>query len=157
MDTKKKLATTQVKDVRNLIVKKPTTIKTSASTIEILKSIISDTRTRQVYVVDNSNRLIGSIWLNDIVVLLFPWAASLDKYEPEVLEYNKIFIAKTAESIMRTDPLYVYETDSLENVAKIMMENNISELPVVDKNRVVIGQINMYEIIESYLKIINEE
>ena len=157
MDTKKRLASTKVEDVRNLLIKKPTTLKTSASTTEVLKSIISDTRTRQVYIIDNLNHLIGSIWLNDIVEFLFPWAATLDKFESEALEYNQIFCAKTAEDIMRTDPLYVYETDSLEDTAKIMMENNINELPVINNNRMVTGQINMYEIIEAYLKIINAE
>jgi len=58
---------------------------------------------------------------------------------------------------MRTDPLCVYKTDSLEDAATIMMESKINELHVIDKNRVIIGQINMYEIIEAYLKIIQAE
>lgn len=157
MDTKEKLATTKVKDARNLLVKEPTTVKASASTTQILKSIISDTRTRHLYVVDDSKHLLGSILLNDVVKFLFPWAAAFDKYESVVLEFNKIFSAKTAEDIMRTDPLYVYETDSLEDAATIMMESKINELPVIDKKRVIIGQINMYEIIEAYLKIIQAE
>ncbi len=155
MDTREKLATTKVRDVRNLLVKVPTTVKASASTTEVLESIIADTRTRHVYVVDDSNRLIGSIRLNDVVNFLFPWVAAFeDRYSSDVLEYDKMFGAKTAEDIMRTDPLYVYETDSLEDVAKVMMENKINELPVVDGRGALIGQINMYEIIEAYLKIV---
>ncbi|MCD6120329.1 MAG: CBS domain-containing protein [Spirochaetales bacterium] len=157
MDTKGQLAATKVKDVRNFLVKKPATVKSSASTTEILKSIIADTRTRHLYVVDNSNRLIGSVQLNDVVKFLFPWAAAFNKYESVVLKYNKIFIAKTAEDIMRTDPLYVYETDSLEDTTAAMVERKINELPVINKNRVIIGQINMYKIIEAYLKIIRAE
>ena len=157
MDTKEKLAATKVKDVRNLLVKEPTTVKASASTTEILQSIIADTRTRHLYVVDELNHLIGSVRLNDVVKFLFPWAAAFDKYESVVLEYNQIFIAKTAKDIMRTDPLFVYETDTLEDAAKIMMESTINELPVIDENRVVIGQINMYEIIEAYLRIIKSD
>ncbi len=80
----------------------------------------------------------------------------IDRYNSDVLEYNRVFGAKTAEDIMRTDPLYVYESDTLEDVAKVMMENKINELPVVDKKDAIIGQINMYEIIDAYLKIIKE-
>ena len=154
MDTNEELAATKVGAVRNLLVKEPTTVKASTPTKELLESIISDTRTRHVYVVDDSNHLSGTVRLNDIVKFLFPWAAAFDKYDSVVLEYNKIFDTKTAEDIMKTDPLFVYETDSLEDAAKIMKESKINELPVIDKDRILIGQINMYEIIEAYLKIL---
>ncbi len=76
MDMREKLATTKVKDVRNLLVKVPTTVKASASTTEVLESIVADTRTRHVYVVDSNNRLIGSIRMNDVVNFLFSWVAA---------------------------------------------------------------------------------
>jgi len=38
-----------------------------------------------------------------------------------------------------------------------MVESKTNELPVINKKRVIIGQINMYEIIEAYLKIIRAE
>ncbi len=61
------------------------------------------------------------------------------------------FEAEIVKDIMDDRPRFVKESTSLSDMASMLMEEKINELPVVDDDRRVIGQVNIYEVITAYL------
>jgi Mg/Co/Ni transporter MgtE len=156
MEKRNFLGKMAISEVRNLIVKNPTTIKLNDNMDELLKKVNEDLKTCHVYVVDDHNKLIGSVRMNSIVQYLFPMAAVLSAGTTSTTKLNvNLFSVKVAD-LMKQDPFSVKESTSLSEMAIIMIKEQINELPVVDEDMTLIGQVNVYEIIEAY-KTINKE
>ncbi len=153
-----------VRDVRELIVKQPTTISPDASLRELLAKYNEDLRTRHVYVVDADSKLLGVVRMNTIVRFLFPYAAVAEEgastaYEMALNPNIQTVVIEgadplemTAENIMNDDPYSVTEDTQMHDLAKILIRDVINELPVVDTTGKIIGQINVYEIIDEFLR-----
>ena len=142
----------KVKDARELFVEEPTTIRSDASLKELLAKIIEDLRTRNVYVVDSENRLLGSVRMNAVVEYLFPFEAVVESIGKSVWSKLPRLGAEKLGDLMIRQPPFVYETTTLRDMARIMIREKVYELAVVDTEKRLIGQINMYEIIKKYLE-----
>jgi CBS domain-containing protein len=151
MLTKFELGNQKVKDIWKLVVKKPTCISKDESLDKLLEFINNDTRTRHVYVTDGT-KLIGSIRMNTVVRYLFPLEATIEEDTYRSFTNAVKFNANTVGEIMNTTPKYVYEDSPLSDVARILIQERINELPVVDSDMNVTGQVNVYEIIHAYLE-----
>ena len=53
---------------------------------------------------------------------------------------------------MDDSPRFVKEATSLSDMANILVQEKINELPVVDDQMHIIGQLSLYEITTAYLK-----
>lgn len=150
---KDRLSVVKVLDIMNLIVKEPV-LKGKKSTIkEILSEILKDPRSRHVYIVNDKDQLIGSIRLNNVIEYMFPTTTLLDNSQSlKLISYMNTITANYADEIMISNPSFVYENTSLEEMIVIMTKEKINELPVIDKNRKVIGEVNVLEVIEYYLE-----
>lgn len=141
-----------VADVRHLIVEDPTVVAADATTDDLLEAIVRDTRTRHTYVVDEEGVLIGAVRMNAIVGYLFPIVAMTTPNVDLSAERLSVFSARAVTEIMNDQPRAVTESTSLADVARVLLEEHINELPVVDETGRLIGQVNVYEIIATYLK-----
>jgi len=141
----------QVKDVRHLVVEDPSVIGPNQTIDELLRTIIDDTRTRHVYVINDDGRLIGVVRMNAVVEYLFPLTA-IATHGSELL-YGMLHDlgAKAVKDIMNPEPRFVYDTTPLDEMARILIEAKINELPIVDEHMRLIGQVNIYEVIKGYL------
>jgi len=147
------LSKTLVKEINYLVVKNPTTVHKDTSIKEVLQSIVNDLHTRHAYVVDDKGKLLGTIRVNYVIQYLFPTVALLESREiPQVGNFMEFYNAKTAEDIMNANPVFVYQNSTLGELVKLMIEEKINEIPVLDKNKKVIGEVNILEIIMHYLK-----
>jgi CBS domain-containing protein len=52
-----------------------------------------------------------------------------------------------ARDIMKKGVVFAYEDDSIEDVLEILMKNNVSGIPILDKNRMVIGVVTEQDLI----------
>jgi len=152
MKRRMQLGNMKVKEVQHLLVENPSVIKEDATIEQVLAKINEDPRTRHVYVVDNCNKLIGSVRMNTVVKDLFPITAIVDGLDDVSHDCFVSFGVKTVNSIMNEKPLFVKGETLLSEMAKILMHEKINELPVVDDEMKVIGQVNVYEVIKAYLK-----
>lgn len=153
MENKINLDDKQVRDIRHLLIKKPCVVGPDEPIEAVLSGILDDVRTRHVYVADGENRLIGSVRMNSVVEYLFPYMATLDhSNELVVRNLSTVGGAGTVKDIMDPDPFMVEETTSLAEMAGILIEEKINELPVVDKEKHIIGQVSFYEILIYYFK-----
>ncbi len=148
-----KLSKIKVKDIMHLIVKKSATISKDSSLDQLLSKILEDTTSRHVYVVNEGNKLIGSVRLNNTIKYLFP-AISLQENTDvfEIGSYMEYSNAQKVEDIMNTVCSYAFDDSMISDVIRIMIREKTNELPVVDKEFKVIGEINVLEIIMYYLK-----
>lgn len=145
-----------VADVWDLVVDNPTTIGPDAPLVELLERMVEDVRTRHVYVVDAQRHLIGVVRMTMVTELLFPLQAlSAELSEPYLFRQVRLG-GQTVRDVMNSEPRSVRADTGLQDLARVLIEERITELPVVDKTMRLIGQVNMYEIITAYLRIRHE-
>lgn len=141
-----------VKDIRNLLIPQPVTIKKDDSIEEVFNKLSNDLRIRNIYVVDDNNKLIGAVRMNMTLEYLFPLTTLIERggnfrdgWVP-VLSPNGV-----VSDIMNPTPRFVTEEQTLSEVAKTLLREKVTELPVVDSEMHLIGQVNTTEIIVAYL------
>ena len=90
--------------------------------------------------------------MNSVVEYLFPYDA--------IIEQNSLYDAylsdvgaHTAADLMASPAVRVTGETSLGEMARLLMREGINELPVVDGQEHLIGQVKMYETISAYLSI----
>ncbi len=151
MDNELLLGRKKVYEVQHLLVKNPTLVRADDDLDSICASIVSDPKTRHVYVVDENKKFLGAIRMNKMVEYLFPYTAMVEQGSKVLKEKAISPKSKLAKEVMGETELYVKESTRLSEVARIFMRERINELPVVDDNMIVTGQVNFYEIIIGYL------
>jgi len=152
MNKKIILGKKKVASIRHLLVEDAATIIESAPIEALLHKIIEDPRTRHVYVLNEAKKLVGSVRMSTIVNFLFPVASVVSQVHANTQGDFLSFGAKKVSALMNKKPFYVAENDTLSQMAMILMREKINELPVVDTEMHVIGQVNMYEVINSFLQ-----
>jgi len=152
MAPKVKLGNMKVRDVRHLLVKDPVIVSPDQTVEELLAMMNKDTRTRYAYVVDKKGCLIGSVCMSAVAKYLFPFEAVVDSSTELSVGKYAYFEAKTVGDIMDDSPRFVKEATSLSGMANILVHEKINELPVVDDQMRIVGQLSLYEIATAYLK-----
>ena len=151
------LGNTLVSDVRQLLVKTPTTVLENDSIETLLRAIRHDTQTRHVYVVDEQGKMVGAVRLHTMVEYLFPTAKAIKNdhglYAGLLEQYDEI-CAETVGDLCNRHPRFATDDMPLIDVAAIFNDEKITELPVVSVDGFLIGQINMYEVIDAYLEVL---
>jgi len=138
----------KVRDIRNLITPNASVVDENTPLSKVAEEIIKDPKTTAVYVIDKDKKLTGVIPLEELIQYLYY------EYIPEdyILYHFPLIISKnaTAQDIM-LPPVYVKDTDSITDAFKKMFRNRMSEVPVVDDDMHVIGDLNMLELITAWL------
>ena len=150
------LSEVNAKDVCRLIVKDASTVQANSSIDDILKKMIKNLNTRNVYVVDNDSKVLGSIKFSSLIVHMFPFSSighNVELSREGLVNYKKSLVAM---DLMNPKPTFAKESDKLPYIIKLMNEKNISELPIVNSSNQVIGEINFMEIITYYLGLENK-
>ena len=80
-----------------------------------------------IYVVDNVNRLLGSISLKNIIKA----------------KQNSVL-----ENLMQTDLIFVLPETDQEEVAALLSQYNLPGIPVVDSNHILLGKVTFDDIID---------
>jgi len=146
-----KLSQMKVEKVMDLVVKEPTVVTLKEDIKTLLNKLVGDPRKRHVYVVDDNNCLIGVVRMNYIVQYLFPFETMLQTTDEYLVRNFFNFEENSIADIMNTNFKFVMRNTKLGDVARIFIEEKINELPVVDEDKKLIGQINVFEIIHAYL------
>ncbi|RLG80768.1 MAG: signal transduction protein [Thermoprotei archaeon] len=114
------------------LMKEPVIVDGSATLSEAITRMLNE-GVDALVVVDKSNRLVGIITKRDIL-----WA----------IKYREADIAKTSiSSVMNKNIITVEPEVNLADIVNIMLENNISHIPVVEDGKVV-GIISDRDLVE---------
>jgi len=139
----------KVKEARNLITLRPSIISEEASLQEVVKAIIDDPKHRALYVVDNNSKLMGIIDLRRLAKHVFPHFFKEDLIGRGIID---LVSSETAKDLIPHPPAYVIDDDDLETAFRKMMENRLEEIPVVSKDMKIVGDLNLLELFEVWLR-----
>jgi len=138
----------RVSKIRKFITEKASIVDKDEGLMAIAKKIVEDPKTRSVYVVAQDHKLIGLIPVNYLVQYLFY------EYVPDEFLYYRA--VKPLEEVKATDimipPVFVKEDDTLDVAFNKMAYHNIKELPVVDKDMKITGDLNILELIIAWIR-----
>ena len=99
---------------------------------------------RQLYVVDDDNRLLGIINLECLVKHFFIHHHGADINPRHLLG---VITTETAEDLMLQNPMSVGMDDNVEDVLGRMVAANVEEVPVVDDSEKVIADLTMVDLL----------
>jgi CBS domain-containing protein len=136
-----------VRDAHSLIVNDPAHVELGSKVYAAVNEILRDPRTETVYIVDEQDHLKGIITVSDLLkVSSIQVGAYKRKKFMNIFNYMSLLYSETVEDIMRK-PISIRGDQKLINALQLMEEHKLSDLPVVDKNNRLIGELNGLEIL----------
>jgi acetoin utilization protein AcuB len=106
-------------------------------------------RIRRIPVVDKNGKLVGIVSDKDLLRVSPSPATTLSTYEiPYLLSKVKV------SDVMTKKVITVVEDTPIEDAARIMVDNKIGGLPVVNENDAVVGIITETDIFKTFLELI---
>jgi CBS domain-containing protein len=112
-----------------------------STTLPEAHSIMMSNNIRRLPVVDKSGHLLGIVTLGDIRGAQPSEATSLS-----IWEMNYLLAKLKLKEIMTPDPVTIGPEATIGEAARLMLENKVSGLPVVDDDHKVIGIITESDI-----------
>jgi len=138
----------KVKEIKNRITVNPPLVREKASIRDVIQKLLEDPRSRSVYVVDNNGVLKGIIPTDVILKVTHLLKGKGTLGDEDTLEGIEISTAKVAQDLMHK-PIYVHEDDDIRDVLEEMVEEGFQEVPVVNSENKVTGDLNCLEIISA--------
>ncbi len=138
-----------VEEVMDLVTKTASTVREDAPLEDVLREMLRDPRTQSVYVVDPEGRLVGIVTMDMALKYLYS-----EFIPPRYLQFNVSLMEGSnarAKDIM-LPPVYVKRSESIEDAFVRMFENHLTEIPVVDEEMHVVGDLHGIELIAKKLK-----
>ena len=107
-----------------------------------------------VWVVDDSIALhvLGVITESDTLQLFAPPYTPLQSFDKPTLQSFQYGLTTTAEEIMSKRPITADLNEKIIDVIAKMKQHKIKQLPVVDENERLIGEVSLSRLIQEYSK-----
>jgi CBS domain-containing protein len=135
-----------VKDAYRLIVSDPIVVSKGMGLHDVVDRVLADPRTRSAYVVDDKNRLVGMIGLTQMLAAIQGSLSLFEKGRQKTATKKRVPLPFSVEEYM-VRPVTVTEDDRLLNALERMMKHGLEDLPVVDENDALVGELNGFEIL----------
>lgn len=136
----------KVKELLTFSTTHPTLVTCEATLRDVVEKLIQDRETREVYVVDDG-RFFGVITLRRLARLVFTQELP-DK--PSATELLDMLTVRNAGDLAIRKAAHVGLDDPLERVIEVMFRFDINEIPVVGDDGVILGCLNMLEILSAW-------
>lgn len=119
-------------------------IDQKANLEEIVTAMIHFEHSRLLYVVDNNEKLIGTISWGLLARHVFS-----SSHDPQIHQrfIMSMITAETAKDIMQKNPLVATENELLEKLLKKMIRSNVKEIPVIDREKRVIADLTIVDLL----------
>lgn len=124
----------------------PATVRTDATLRMAVEAIIMDNETRKVYVLDDEGKLAGTVTQE---VLLRHAGYELGVRSTGMTSFLRMLaeISDDMVSEVMAKPIKVSSDELLANATKLMIENHLNDLPVVDGENRLVGELNGLDIL----------
>lgn len=143
----KKFSEELVKDTESLIVSDPASVREGVEVFAAVEAVLEDPRTQTVYVVNKKYRLQGILTINDLLkVSAIQMTPKKKKTMINIFKYMSLLYSETVNDIMRK-PVSVRMDDKIIHALQLMEKYNLIDLPVVDGNNKLIGELSGLEIL----------
>lgn len=118
------------------------------ATISLAHSIMKENRVRRLAVVDEQEHLVGIVTSGDVRE-----ASPSDATTLSIWELNYLWSQLTVGKIMSRGVIVVKPDATIFNAAKLMLENRISGLPVIDETGALVGIITESDIFRMVMRL----
>jgi CBS domain-containing protein len=115
-------------------------VRKGAKVYEAVQVLIDNPNSRSVYVVDNNNSLLGTISYRSLLRVSGARFGVRKDGIFSFARYLQDLLREDVNSLMR-DSAPVTKEDTLKKALKIMEERKLNDLPVVDKQGHLIGEL----------------
>lgn len=141
------MKTLKVRDLLPFSQSAPSLVRTDATLRDVVGKLVEDRATREVYVVDEENRFQGVITVRRLARFVF---SALVPDRSSATDLLELVSAENAEDLAIRKSACVHEDDPFEHVIDLMLRHEINEMPVVDDERVIVGNVNLLEILGAW-------
>ncbi|RKX91318.1 MAG: hypothetical protein DRP59_08115, partial [Spirochaetes bacterium] len=114
---------------------------------DAIRILLEDPLSRSIYVVNDDGKLAGIVSTLMLLKVTHYLQGKKTVMKDDIFNAVRIAKAETIKDIMHP-PIYVYEDTKILDVLEMLSRENIQELPVVDKDKRVIGDLNCLEILK---------
>lgn len=136
-----------VKDVDDILIGKPALVKEDAILKDAIEAITQELTSHKVYVIDNDGKLKGMI---SIETLLRHMGYRVGVREPGMISLFKFFIDILKENVVEfmDKPVTITKRDRVLQAMQLMVEHHLNDLPIVDEEGKIIGELHSIEILK---------
>jgi CBS domain-containing protein len=137
----------------------PLTVPKSKPIAKIAEIFIGDPNRRTVFVVDEKKETyLGYITIHMLIdsILMELGAGEYFEKEPEILFYDVGTKKEIAGDFMEKNPLGVTEEMPMQEAMALMKQKKVGELPVLDKNQKIIGELHILEVLDYWKTTLNK-
>jgi len=129
----------------------PSTVSIDATLRDAIDAMIANPTTRKVYVIDGNGKLVGTVTLETLMRFAgYSFGVRKTGITSFLKMLGEISQNKVTEAMSR--PVRIIEDEMLVNVTKMMVENHLNDLPVVDANDKLVGELNGLDILKESRK-----
>lgn len=132
-----------VRDLLTLSPTPPCVVRGDADARLVVERMLHDRSKREVYLVDEAGRFLGVIPLRRLAQHLFHHAVP-DRTATQMLD---LVSARNAGDLARKKVAVVRLDDHMDEVLDAMFRYHFDEVPVVDADGVVVGSLNMLDLV----------
>jgi len=142
---------TKVGEIRKLITVDPVIVLEDERVENVIKIFIDNPVIRAVYVIDDKERLMGIITMQDILKKISIDFSSMASFSSGS-NFSGYQIASSgnktsARDLMDPEVYYVHDNDPIEKAFNLLFSNKAGEIPVVDRGERLIGDLNIIELL----------
>jgi len=146
----------KVRDVFRLIASKPAIVPEDAPIERVLDEFVNDLKRRIVCVVDSERKLVGVISLMELLIYIGVHAGEAVRSLAHLTPYEaglRYMMGNQAKHVMK-EAVSVKSDDRLLDALNMMEQTGLEELPVVNDQGKIVGEIHGLEILIETLKLL---
>ena len=138
--SEKKLIDTLVGDVYDLVVEEPSRIKKDGQIKDVIEMMLQNPVSRKVYVVDDDGKLVGMVNTETVLRLI---GYRVGVWELGVMSFYRFMrdMFKEEVSTLFSPTRSVTRETKLTEALSIMVQDHVNDLPVVDPDGILIGEL----------------
>ena len=129
------------------------TVSKGAPLREVVRTMVAGHRRRIVYVVEADGALQGAIFLDSLKDTIFRYYLEAQVGDTLVVTEHllEMFASETAEDVMETGLITCQEDERLQEVISRMIAGNLKDLPVLNREGRLIGDLDILCLLELWL------
>jgi len=118
-----------------------------------VRSMVAGHRRRIVYVVEADGTLLGAIFLDSLMDTIFRYYLEAQVADTVVVTEHllEIFASETAGDVMESGLVTCREDERLQEVISRMIAGNLKDLPVLDRDGRLLGDVDILCLLELWL------
>jgi CBS-domain-containing membrane protein len=144
-EIKKAFSDLLVEDVYELVVKDPTTLPSGSKIRQVFDEFLSNPVSRKVYILNEEGKLLGAVNTETLLRLLGYRVGVREFANWSLWRLMRDMLKEGVEGVLIKVPT-VKKSDKLTKALQIMVEDHFTDLPVVDEDGKLIGELNSFEI-----------